>query len=125
MGAPTEQLAFPFASLDFSGRASLGLGEISEKLGVSVDHLLNECEHGALCGIDLKGAKATRRNVRVPVEAYRAYVLKRMTGEFRADFIRDLPFAVRRAMLRDVCGSLLEDIDEPKALHALRLLTTI
>ena len=104
--ATSEQLAFPFASLDFFGRSTLALGEIAEKLGCSVDHLLNECEHGALCGVDLKGAKASRRNVRVPIESYRAYVLSRVTDPFRADFIKDLPRAVRLELLVEIEKSL-------------------
>ena len=103
---PAEQMSFPFASLDFFGRSTLGLAEIAEKLGCSVDHLLNECEHGALCGVDLKGAKASRRNVRVPIESYRAYVLARVTGPFRADFIRDLPRSVRLELLAEIERSL-------------------
>jgi len=94
-----EQLAFPFSSLDFPGRTNMSLDEISLRLGCSVDHLLNECEHGALCGLDLKGAKATRRFVRVPIESYRAYVVSRMTGPFRRDFIRDLPREVQHELL--------------------------
>lgn len=119
-----EQVVFPFASLDFSGRTAVTLGEIAEKLSCTPEHLANEIEHGALIALDLKGATASKRAIRVPIESYRAYVLKRMTGEFRADFVRDLPFAVRRALLREVASSLLEDIDEPKARTALLLLTS-
>jgi hypothetical protein len=98
-----EQQLFPFASLDFAGRQQpLRLWEIATKLGVSVDHLLNEAEAGALVGIDLRGDKASRRNVRVPVESYRRYVLARMTGEFRRDFIRDLPRDVRAQLLKEL-----------------------
>lgn len=100
-----EQLAFPFASLDFAGRANIPVWEMAKKLGVSSDHLLNEVEHGALVGLDLKGAKATRRNVIVPIEAYRAYVLARMTGPFRRDFIRDLPAHIKRELRRELIGS--------------------
>lgn len=100
-----EQLAFPFASLDFPGRTTLGLGEIAKRIGCSVDHLLNECEHGALCGVDLKGAKATARFIRVPIESYRAYVLTRMTGEFRRNFIRDLPAHIKRELRREMIGA--------------------
>lgn len=106
MTPAAEQYVFPFASLDFAGRvAPLFLHEIAAKLNCSVDHLLNEAEEGALKGIDLKGAKATRRNVRVPVEAYRRYVLERMTGEFRTDFIRDLSPAVKRQLRLEMIGA--------------------
>ncbi len=106
MTAPAEQFVFPFSSLDFPGRQQpLMLYEIAAKLNCSVDHLLNEAEVGALAGVDLKGAKASRRNVRVPVEAYRRYVLKRMTGEFRRDFIRDLSPLVKRQLRLEMIGA--------------------
>lgn len=98
----TDLNAFPFPSLDFQGRTTIGLGEIAAKFGCTVSHLLNECESGALCGLDLKGAKATRRNVRVPVESYRAYVFARMTGSFHRDFIRNLPRKVQQELLIDL-----------------------
>lgn len=105
MTSPTEQLVFPFTSLDFPGRSTVGLGEMAQRLGCSVDHLLNEAEHGALVGADLKGAKAHRRFIRVPVECYRAYVLTRMTGPFRRDFIRDLPASIKRDLRREMIGA--------------------
>lgn len=121
-----EQIVFPFVSLDFPGRAvPLQLWEIASKLGVSVDHLLNEVEAGSLKGLDLKGAQATRRNVRVPVECYRAYVIERMTAEFRASFVRDLPRGVRVALVREICGSLLNDFEETKAHAALLVLSRL
>lgn len=101
-----EQLAFAFASLDFPGRTTVSLGEIAQRLGVSVDHLLNEAEHGALKGLDLKGAKATRRNMRVPIECYRAYVIEHMTAEFRSGFVRDLPRHVLRELLVEINAAL-------------------
>jgi hypothetical protein len=102
-----EQLCFVFASLDFPGRTTLGLGEIAKKLGVSVDHLLNEVDNGELVGLDLKGAKATLRFVRVPIESYRAYVLKRMTGPFRRQFLRDLPRQQLEELLVEIREALL------------------
>lgn len=106
MNASVEQFVFPFSTLDFSGRvAPLFLHEIAAKLNCSVDHLLNEAEAGALKGIDLRGAKASRRNVRVPVESYRRYVLERMTGEFRRDFIQDLSPAVKRQLRLEMIGA--------------------
>ncbi len=101
-----EQLCFAFASLDFPGRTTLSLGEIAQRLGVSVDHLLNEVDHGALVGLDLKGAKATLRFVRVPVESYRAYVLARMTGPFRRQFIRDLPRHILKELQAEIQEAL-------------------
>jgi len=100
-----EQLTLPFACLDFPGRTTVSLGEIAGRLGCSVDHLLNEVEHGALVGVNLKGEKATRRNVRVPVEAYRVYVMARITGPFRAEFIRELPAPLKRELRRQMIAA--------------------
>ena len=108
-----EQLSFVFASLDFPGRTTVSLDEVAERLGCSVDHLLNEVERGALVGVDLKGAKATRRFVRVPLEGYRAYVLARVTGPFRADFIAELPRAVRLQLLAEIEASLAKEAKRP------------
>ncbi len=124
MPAP-EQIVFPFASLDFPGRGSVTLAEISEKLRCSVEHLLNEVEAGAFPGaLDIKGTGASRRTIRVPIEGYRAYVLQRMTGPWRADFVRDLPRATRRELLRETVSALLDDTPEPKLRAALRSLQT-
>ena len=101
-----EQMAFAFASLDFPGQSMVTLDQMAKRLGVSINHLLNECEHGALCGIDLKGARATRRFVRVPIESYRAYVVARMTGPFRRDFIRDLPKHILRELQAEIKDAL-------------------
>lgn len=122
----TEQIVFPFVSLDFPGRSAVTLGEISEKLRCTVEHLLNEYEAGAFPGaIDIKGTGASRRTIRVPIEAYRTYVLMRMSGPFRADFVRDLPRSTRRALLRDLISASLDDSDDPKLRTALRGLASL
>lgn len=104
---PAEQLNF-FASLDFPGRTTLHLGEIAEKLGVTVQHLLNEIEENAFAGLDLKGKKANRRNIRVPIECYRDYVLSHLTGpvDFRMKFLRELPASTRRELIAELTASL-------------------
>ena len=104
--ADAVQMAFPFASLDFPGRTMITLAEMAEKLGCSNDHLLNEAERGALCGVDLKGARASRRNIMVPIESYRAYVLTRLTVQFRADFVRHLPRAVLLQLQAEIKAAL-------------------
>ncbi len=101
-----EQMAFPFASLDFPAHTAITIDQMARKLNVSHNHLLNECDNGELCAVDLKGQKASRRHVRVPIESYRSYVLRRMTGPFRKDFLRDLPRHVREELLRELKESL-------------------
>lgn len=103
----TEQLTF-LSSLDFPGRTTLGLGEIAERLGCSVRHLLNEADSGALVGLDISASRSARRAMRIPVECYRDYVLKKLTGpaDLRMRFLRDLPAAVRRDLIEQLQASL-------------------
>lgn len=103
---PIEQLQFPFPSLDFPGRTSVSIPEIARKLGVSDQHLLNEIDEGSLVGLDLKGKRATKRCVRVPLEIYHSFVLSRLTGPLRGQFLRDLPLATRKQLLRELQESL-------------------
>ncbi len=97
-----EQLVFPFASLDFPGRAVLTVDEISERLGVTSQHVLDLVEENELPALDLAGKNATRRTVRVPAESYREFVLSRMTGPMRSEFMRQLPKATLRELRREI-----------------------
>jgi len=104
----TEQLQFPFfASLDFPGRSTLMLHEIAERLGVTVAHLLNEVEGGELVACDFKAKGVSRRCIRVPVESYRDYVLRKLTGPMRAQLLKTLPRAVRAQLIAELQASLL------------------
>lgn len=102
-----EQLQFSFfASLDFPGRTTLMLWEIAERLGVTVQHLLNEIDSNELIGLDLKSKAVSRRAIRVPLECYRDYVLRKFTGPMRADLIKTLPRAVRMQLIHELQDSL-------------------
>lgn len=105
MPAP-EQLDF-LASLDFPGRSSLYLGEIAERLGCSVRHLLNHIDAGELVGLDISCPSVNRRSIRIPIEAYRNFILKRLTGavDVKMQFLRDLPAATRRQLIEDLRAS--------------------
>lgn len=104
---PAEQLTF-FASLDFPGRTTLRLEEIAEKLGCTVQHLLNEVDRGAFHGLNLAAAGVSRRAMRIPVECYRAYVLSKLTGaiDLRMQFLADLPVASRVEVACAIYGTL-------------------
>lgn len=98
-----EQLQFPFASLDFPGCVTLTADNIAERLGISVQHVLDEVTEGRLAALDLAGKTATRRYVRVPIEAYRNWVLARLTTPYeRASFIKSLPRATQLELLREL-----------------------
>ena len=49
-----DQLTF-LASLDFPGRTTLGLGEIAERVGCTVRHLLNQIDEGKFAGLNIAG----------------------------------------------------------------------
>lgn len=104
---PDGQLTFAFfASLDFPGRSTLMLHEIAGRLGVSVRHMLNEVEAGELVALDLKNKRVSRRCARVPVEAYRDYVLRKLTGPMRGSLLVSLPRAVRAQLVEELKISL-------------------
>lgn len=96
------QLDFPFASLDFPGRTVLYMHEIAERLGCSIDQLYKLADDGVLCAVDIASKGASRRELRVPIEAWRNFILARMTGPMRAHFLRTLPAAVRAELLAEL-----------------------
>ena len=102
-----EQLQL-FASLDFPSRSTLMLWEIADRLGCTVRHLLNQVDSGELVVIDLASKGSDRRAARVPVESYRAFIMKRLTGpaDVRMQFLRDLSPAIRRQLIEDLRASL-------------------
>jgi hypothetical protein len=102
---PPEQLQF-FASLDFPGRTTLLLAEMAEKLGVSKRHLQKEVEAGVLTVLDVRGKHASQACWRVPVECYRDYVITRLSGPRRSDFLAVLPPATRRQLIAELQASL-------------------
>lgn len=104
----SDQLQF-FASLEFPGRSTLQLWEIADRLGYTVQHLLNLIDTGELGGIDGKNKDVARRSIRVPVECYRAFIMKRLTNQdasMRMAFINDLPKPIRRQLIEDLKISL-------------------
>ncbi len=107
---PIEQLQFTFASLDFPGRSSLYPHEVAEKLGVSVDQIYKLADEGAFAAIDLSSSQkiSTKRLLRIPVESYRDFIVTRMTGPLRTEFIRQLPEATRIALVLEVSTGLPE-----------------
>lgn len=99
-----EQLQFPFASLDFPGRASLYPHEIAGRVGMSVDQVYDLVDDGSLVGIDIssKANKTARRSLRIPIESYRNFIVERMTGPKRFELLRHLPKATLRELVREL-----------------------
>lgn len=101
-----EQLQF-FASLDFPGRTTLLLREIAERVGCSVKHLCNQIEEGQLVAVDIGSASADRLSARVPIECYRDWILKNLTGpvDLRMRFLSGLPEATRQQLMVELARS--------------------
>lgn len=108
MPLPAHQLLLPFASLDFSGREAVTLAEIAAKLGGTSEHYANLVEDGTLVAVDLTRHVGSRRMIRVPIEEYRRFVLSRLTGKRRAEFLDELPTATRRELANEFFASLPE-----------------
>lgn len=88
---PQQQLLLPFASLEFPGRGLVTIPEISEKLGCTVQHIINLVEDGTLVSCDLARHVGSRRMIRVPVEEYRSLLLNRLSGTRRKEHLTELP----------------------------------
>lgn len=90
------QMEFCYSSLDFAGRSTVKVTEIAERLGYSVQHIINCVDSGELvsCNFALSGNK---RSLRVPIEEYRAWVMRNLTAPAskRAQWIDGLSRAVQ------------------------------
>lgn len=108
MTTPVQQLAFPFASLDFEGYTILTVDQIATKLRFTAQHILNLVDQGEIVAIDGKSKKATRRECRIAIEEYRAFIMKRLTGpaSVSKEFISQLPRDVRLALITELKESL-------------------
>lgn len=95
------QLELPL-SLDFPGRSTLTPEEIALRLGVTAQHILDLVEEGQLGGVDLAGKGASRRHVRIPLEHYRDFVIRRMTGPARRELLSALPKPTLRSLLAEL-----------------------
>lgn len=105
MTAPV-QLLLPFACLDFSGRSTVTLGEIAQKLGGTVQHYANLVDDGTLVALDLKRHTGSRRMIRIPVDEYRRFVLAKLTSHERQAFIAELPPETLRELAAAIAARL-------------------
>lgn len=100
----TKQLELAFRSLDFPGRTVLAPGEIAQRLGIStpqVYELMNE--QGEFDALDVSRPNAKRKTWRIPIEAYRNFIVMRLhPGRARDEALRQLP----RATLEDLKQTL-------------------
>ena len=107
MPRDARQLEFPFFSLDFVDRATLSVREVAEKLGCSERHVHDLIDEGELGCINLspRGLRAFRR---IPVEAYRDFILRNFSGDLRTQFLRTLPLATIDQIMND-CAQIRRD----------------
>jgi hypothetical protein len=106
MPLPGQQLLLPFASLDFLGRHYVTLSEIAEKLGGTPEHFSNLVDDGTLVAFDLARHVGSRRMIRIPIEEYRRFVVSRLTGKKRAEFLAEVPPDSLSGILDDILAQL-------------------
>jgi len=94
------QLQFLFACLDFPGRDTVTVWEIAAKLGYTSQHVLDHVDDGRLMAIN-SALKMSRRNLRVPIDEYRRWVLSLLTTQDRRKFLEELPDATLREVVRE------------------------
>jgi len=100
---PTEQLQFPFPSLDFPGRTTLRPEEVCERLGICKQHLLDLIVEGKLQAMDVRSAGALRACYRISVESYRDFIVRSLTCPAeRMRLLRELPKAALRELVREL-----------------------
>lgn len=105
MSSHAQQLSLPFAALDFPSRETVTVWEIAGKLGVTSQHVLDHVDAGKLVALDTK-LVASRRNLRVPVDEYRRWVLTLLTGPARREFLAELPPAALREIAAEIAAKL-------------------
>lgn len=101
------QLEFPFFSLDFVDRATLSVREVAAKLGCSERHIHDLIDEGEFGCINLSpgGLRAFRR---IPVEAYRDFILRNFSGDLRRSFMRTLPRDTLKLLQNDIIQILAD-----------------
>ena len=102
------QIEFPYVSLDFPGVSTVRVLDIAARTGFSHDHIFRQIEQGLLTAIDARNRSTSRKCVRVPIEEYRAWVMRNLTGPstLRSEFLDSLPKPVLRALHDDISRRL-------------------
>lgn len=99
----SDQLQFPYASLDFPGRVWMRVDEVAEKFGISAQHVIDLIVEGKLKALDHRGKGSARATYRITLEDYRDYVLHAMTAPAdRMRLLRELPKATLRELAREL-----------------------
>lgn len=96
-----QQLEFPFFSMDFVDRAALSVKEVATKLGCSERHIHDLIDEGTLGCINLS-PNGLRNYRKIPIEAYRDFILRNFSGELRRQFLRTLPRDTIKLLHNDI-----------------------
>jgi len=105
--------AFPFPSLDFSGRVTLTVLEVAAKLGWTAKHVADLIVEGQLGALDGKGKSAYRSSYRIPIEDYREFIVSRMTGPRPYELFTSLS----RARLSEIARELNDFLKTTETAH--------
>lgn len=87
---PQAQLELPFSLLDLQGRTVLTVKEIAGMLHCTPRHVCEMIASDELCAVNI-GRGQSRMTARVPVESFRAFILKSLTCDFHDSPLRHLP----------------------------------
>lgn len=83
---------FPFPSLDFPERKALTPDEVAQRLGCTGRHIRELVDEGRIEAIDISGRNniSDRKTCRIPVEAYRQFILGSLTSGLAQSAVRHL-----------------------------------
>lgn len=85
-----KQLELPFALLDFHGITILTVKDVAKRLNCTTQHVCNLIQCGELTALSI-GTGQSRTSARIPVEAFRDFVIKSMTCPWEQSPLRHLP----------------------------------
>ena len=79
---PATPSARPTPPLDFPGRTTIRPHEAAAAIGCHVDHIYDLADEGVLKAVNISGGNnlTDRRCLRIPVEAWRQFLLARSTS---------------------------------------------
>lgn len=99
--ATAHQLDLPFSLLDTQGKVVLSVREVAERLGCTTQHVANLIASGHLAALSI-GQGQSRMAARIPVEAFRDFVIRSLTVPFDRSPLRTLPTQALIRMHREI-----------------------
>tara|TARA_X000001388_G_scaffold66417_1_gene53220 strand:+ start:528 stop:851 length:324 start_codon:yes stop_codon:yes gene_type:complete len=84
------QQELPFSLLDLQGRTVLTVKDVAERLHCTTRHVCELIDAEELAAINISKGRS-RLHARIPVEAFREFVVRGMTCDFEVSPLRHLP----------------------------------